>query len=79
MDNHAVLLFDESEKTFEVAKLLFENGYYGDSINRVYYAMFYAAKALLAKKNIFPKIHKGTVNMFSKEFVKTSIIKIEIF
>jgi uncharacterized protein (UPF0332 family) len=79
LDNPAIVLFKESEETFEAAKLLFENGYYGDSINRVYYVMFYVAKALLAEKDIFPKTHKGTINMFSKEFVKTGIIKIEIF
>jgi len=43
-------LLHESEETLQASKLLYDNGFYGDAINRVYYAMLYVAKPLLAKK-----------------------------
>jgi uncharacterized protein (UPF0332 family) len=73
------LLFKESEKTLEAAKLLFKNEYYGDAINRSYYAMFYAAKALLIKKEISTKTHKGIVSKFYEEFVENGKMEIRIF
>jgi uncharacterized protein (UPF0332 family) len=64
------LFFNKSIEQLEDAKFLFDNEKYDISINRAYYAVFYAAKALLAKKDIFPKKHSGTIQQFSLEYVK---------
>ena len=79
MDDIVEFLLKESEETIQASKLLYDNGFYGDAINRVYYAMIYVAKALLAKKGSYPKTHKGTINLFGKEFVNSGEIRKETF
>ena len=63
--------FQKAEEALKVAKLNLKNGYYSASINRSYYAVFYAAKALLLKKDKNPKTHGGTIVQFGLEYVKT--------
>ena len=46
-----------------------ENGFYRDCINRSYYAVFYAIRAVLALESIDFKRHKDVVAYFNKEFV----------
>lgn len=56
------------------SKSLNKNGFYKDSISRSYYATFFAAKALLALKNIYPKTHQGVIIKFGLEFVKDGFV-----
>lgn len=55
--------------------------FYSAVISHAYYAMFYAAKALLFTKGIdtkAPEIHKKTIDAFRKEFVDTGILDLEL-
>jgi uncharacterized protein (UPF0332 family) len=57
----------------EISNLLkFE--YLNNAVNRLYYASFYAVHALLSTVDIFPKSHKGVLQMFSLHFIKTGLI-----
>lgn len=38
-------------------------------MSRAYYAMFHAAKACLAKENLFPRTHSGVISEFGRVFV----------
>lgn len=78
MDEKRILIENAHEK-LEAAKNLFENGFYNDSVSRSYYAMFFAAKALLFEKNIHPKTHRGLISQFGLEFVKKNEFKKELF
>jgi uncharacterized protein (UPF0332 family) len=49
------------------------------SVNRSYYAMYYAAQAILLLNGYEVKTHKGVNSEFSKYFVKTGQIPKEIF
>lgn len=40
-------------------------------VNRLYYAVFYMALALLFKDNNIAKSHNGTYQLFNKEFITT--------
>jgi len=40
------------------------------TINRAYYAVFYAASAVLATRDLSSSRHTGVVSMFAREFVK---------
>lgn len=51
--------------------------HYSTAINRAYYAMFYAANALLATKGIQRARHSGVLAAFRQEFVKTDLIEVE--
>jgi uncharacterized protein (UPF0332 family) len=78
LDEKRILIENAHEK-LEAAKNLFENGFYNDSVSRSYYAMFFAAKALLFEKNIHPKTHRGLISQFGLEFVKKNEFKKELF
>ena len=63
------------EYRLNAVKYLFNGGYYDDAVSRAYYSMFYAAKALLSVKEIYPKAHKGVISKFGLEFVKKGFIE----
>jgi uncharacterized protein (UPF0332 family) len=50
------------------------NDFYSSTINRSYYAIFYAANALLIAKDLFRKKHSGVLGEFRKQFIKTGIM-----
>ena len=58
-----------AQQTYNNAKMCFDNGFYRDCINRSYYAVFYAIRAVLALESIDFKRHKDVVAYFNKEFV----------
>lgn len=58
-----------AKQTYNNAKMCFDNGFYRDCINRSYYAVFYAMRAVLALDSIDFKRHKDVVAYFNKEFV----------
>ena len=62
-------LLDRSYEKLASAKLLFENSFYADCVSRAYYAMYYAARSLLALKEIYPKTHSGVIRTLGLEFV----------
>lgn len=62
-------------ETLGAAEYLLKGGYYNDGVSRAYYAMFYAARALLASRDLHPKGHKGLIIQFGLEFVKKGFIE----
>jgi uncharacterized protein (UPF0332 family) len=50
------------------AKLLHENGMNETAVSRLYYAVFYAANALLTSAGLNPKTHTGTKSLLNKEY-----------
>ena len=55
-----------------------ENGYFNTAVNRLYYACYYAATALLVAYCIETKSHDGVRQMLGKEFVLTGKIPVEL-
>lgn len=68
----------EAEDTLRAAENCLEGGFYRDSINRSYYASFYAVKAVLALESVDFKRHKDAVAYFNKEYVATGKFPREI-
>lgn len=66
---------ENAEEKLGAAKYLFEGGFYNDAASRAYYSMFYAARALLSTKEIYPKKHKGVILKFGLEFVKEGFVE----
>ncbi|MFQ5901914.1 MAG: HEPN domain-containing protein [Thermodesulfobacteriota bacterium] len=52
---------------------------FDDSIGRSYYAIFTAARALLALKGLDSKRHSGVVALFNKHFIKTGLLAKESY
>jgi uncharacterized protein (UPF0332 family) len=46
--------------------------------NRIYYAMFYAAIALLATRDLSSSRHSGIISLFYKHFVRSDIFPAEL-
>lgn len=63
----------------EVSKKLLENQFYADAVSRAYYAMFFAAKALLSQYNLYPKTHRGLISQFSLKLVKDRNFNKDLF
>lgn len=61
----------QSKDSLEVAEMALEHGLYKDSINRSYYAAFYAVKAVLALEVVDFKRHKDVMAYFNKTYVAT--------
>lgn len=65
-------------ETLNVARKCLENKHFKDSINRAYYASFYAARAVLALERVDFKRHKDVIAYFNKNYVATGIFDREI-
>ncbi len=61
----------------KASKLLLDAGLYKDSIGRSYYAMFAAARALLALDGKDFSKHSGVISYFQKEYIKTRKIDVK--
>ena len=61
----------QSEETLQAARELLGTDHYRDSVNRGYYAMFYAGLALLASRTVGTSKHSGLLSLFGQYFVKT--------
>ena len=64
----------ESHEKLDSAKILLDNKKYKDSVSRSYYAMFTAARALLATKGLDSVKHSGIVSLFNQYFVKEKVV-----
>jgi uncharacterized protein (UPF0332 family) len=69
---------EDSKEKVESAEILFDNGKYKDSTSRSYYAIFSAARALLATKGLDSSKHVGIISLFNQHFVKTGVVKKEM-
>jgi len=68
---------EKAKITLMDAKEFFKGVSLESTVNRIYYAMFYAVNALLITKGLFSSKHSGVRALFDKEFVKKGIVKKE--
>lgn len=66
---------DQAEEELNASYVLFDKGFYREAISRAYYSMFHATQALLILKEIYPKSHKGVIQKFGEEFVKSGLLE----
>lgn len=77
-DDYIKYRIERAWKTFEDAKTLTTIKSWNSSMNRLYYACFYAVLALFAKHKINSHTHSGTKTQFSIHFVKTGKLDKEL-
>ncbi len=63
-------LITRSEESVVVAEKLLQDGYFSHAASKAYYAMFYAAQALLKSENINVSKHSAVESMFGHHFSK---------
>ena len=61
-------LFQANDKLTS-SRILFDNQQYATSVIASYYCMFLTAKALLIKKEYYPKSHQGLISLFGQVYV----------
>ena len=69
------LYVERAREMLEVAQLNLQSGFYPSAVNRAYYAIFYAANALLATKGLARNKHRGVISAFRQHFVKTGLLE----
>ena len=65
----------KAEESIAAAKVLLEQFDCGFSASRAYYAMFYAAEALLLSRGLSYSRHSAVVAAFGREFVKPGLFE----
>lgn len=70
--------FQRAKETLEEIPFLKQQGYYNTAVNRLYYACYYAAVALLIKHEINPGTHAGVKQMLGLHFVSTDRLPREL-
>ena len=71
------LYADRARQMLVVAACNLDNAFYASAINRAYYAIFYAANAMLATQGLSRSKHSGVINAFRQHFVKPGFIEPE--
>lgn len=66
-------LIERANRYLRSALLLLQDNDYESAVSRTYYAMFYAAQAVLLTKDLSFSSHKGVISAFGEHFIKTGI------
>ena len=79
-ENREAIVSYRMERAYETLKEADYNtagGYYNASVNRLYYACYYAASVLLLNHEIEAHTHNGVKTQLSMHFVRTGQLSIE--
>lgn len=68
---------ERAEESLQAARLLCENAMLIPAMNRIYYAMFYAVHAVLARDDVAFSKHGQVKGYFNREYIKTRIFPVE--
>lgn len=60
-----------ARESIEESELLLENGHLHSSVNRLYYACFYAVSGLLLTEGLSSAKHSGVIALFERHWIKT--------
>ena len=74
------LAIASAARTVRLTKQTFsiEQRHFSGALNRLYYAAFYAARALLATKTLDSSRHSGVIALFQEHFVKAGLISTDV-
>ena len=67
-----------ARETLDDAKILVEKKKWNSTINRLYYACYYAVMAILLDSDLKPTTHNGAKSNFSEYFILTNKIPKEL-
>jgi len=66
--------FQKADRSIDAAKILLREGAYDFAASRAYYAMFYAAEALLNERDLHFRKHSAVHAAYGEEFAKTAAL-----
>jgi uncharacterized protein (UPF0332 family) len=73
-----IALLDKSRASLTAANLLLDNGFPGFAVSRAYYAMFYAAEALLLSSGQRYSSHRGVISALGRDYAATGVLDREL-
>ena len=65
---------EKAKNTLHDAQKYCAEATFSSTVNRIYYAMFYAVNALLITKGLSSSKHSGVRALFNKEFVNKGVV-----
>jgi len=65
---------NNAQSTLAEVNVHIQHQFYNTAANRMYYACYYAASALLIANGITTKSHDGVKQMFGLHFIKTGVL-----
>ncbi len=68
----------KAQETLEDATLLFQSARLFSTLNRIYYALFYAVEALLLTTDLSSAKHTGVRSLFNEHFVRAGKVPVEL-
>lgn len=74
MREHTGKFLDKAARAIRSAQLLVDAGETDFAAGRAYYAMFYAAQAMLHERGLRTRKHTGLQALFGEQFAKTGLI-----
>jgi uncharacterized protein (UPF0332 family) len=77
MTSEIQALLTKARESLEAVKMLAKTGYEDFAASRAYYAMFYAAEALLLDKGLSFSSHSAVIAAFGKEFAKAGVLDLK--
>jgi uncharacterized protein (UPF0332 family) len=69
---------ERARAALEEANLLIGQRLFAGAVNRVYYAAFYAARALLATRELDSSRHSGVIALFQEHFVRSGLVPADV-
>ncbi|HIW44163.1 MAG TPA: HEPN domain-containing protein [Candidatus Prevotella stercoripullorum] len=75
-ERKAIIRFriEKAHKSFNEAKAVAGLGFWNLAGNRLYYAVYYMASALLLDKGISAKTHAGTIHLLGQKIINTGML-----
>ena len=70
--------YGRAKEELQTAELLMKSGSYRQSINRSYYAIFHAIRAVNALDGFDSSKHSGVIAHFNQQYVKTGMFEKEV-
>ena len=68
---------ERAEETMKEVTILAKESHFNAAVNRLYYACFYAASALMVANSIVTSSHAGIKTMLGMNFVSKGLLSIE--
>ena len=67
-------IFLKGEEKLKSAEILLNNKLFDDAVSRIYYAVYYFAKALLFLLGEEPRTYKGLISVFGFKVIKSNLL-----
>jgi len=68
---------EKAHNDLQASKIMLENNLFAQSLNRSYYSIFHAVRAILAFKKFDSKKHSGIIAYFNQNFINEGIFEKE--